>query len=55
MEEGAREVTATISEITMRGVMTIEFSEPLIIPDKYSEFDDSILGVRVIPDMRNFD
>ena len=48
-------MTASIREISFRGVVKIDYSEVLIIPDRYREFDDTILEVRIIPDMRNID
>ena len=39
----------------MNGVVIVEFSENVIIPKQYNEFDDTILAVRVIPDTSHED
>ena len=39
----------------MNGVVRVQFSENVIIPKQYNEFDDTILAVRVIPDTSHED
>ena len=34
----------------MNGVVVVQFSENVIIPKQYNEFDDTILAVKVVPD-----
>ena len=34
----------------MNGVVVVKFSENIIIPKQYNEFDETILAVRVVPD-----
>ena len=34
----------------MNGVLVVQFSENVIIPKQYNEFDDTILAVKVVPD-----
>ena len=37
----------------MNGLVYIQFSENVIIPKQYDEFDGTILAVRVFPDKTN--
>ena len=39
----------------MNGVVRVQFSENVIIPKQYNEFDDTILAVRVVPDTSHED
>ena len=48
--ENAQPITASIIEINMNGVVVVQFSEYVIIPKQYNEFDDTILKVQVILD-----
>lgn len=42
-------LTARISKITVKGLMTIEFSEPIAKPQNYTLFNNQFLRIRVIP------
>ena len=39
----------------MNGVVIVQFSENVIIPKQYKEFDNTILAVRVVPDTSHED
>ena len=45
----APDLSARIRKITYSGLVTIRFTEPLIIPQNYSLFNNEILELKVIP------
>ncbi len=40
---------ARIKEVSSRGLMTIKFSDTIIIPSNFTLIDDSILSIKVKP------
>jgi len=42
-------LVARISKVNMKGLMTVEFSEPVAKPANFTLFNDEFLKIRVIP------
>ena len=45
----ATDLSARIRKITYSGLVTIRFTEPLIIPQNFTLFNNEILELKVIP------
>lgn len=46
-----RNVSAVITKISKSGSMIIKFSEDLIVPPDFKNFNNSILNIKAIPDL----
>ncbi len=45
----APDLGARIRKITYNGLVTVRFTEPLVIPENFTLFDSEILELKVIP------
>ena len=43
------EFTAKIKTINMKGVMTVQFSDKIVVPANYTRFNDDFLAIKVVP------
>jgi hypothetical protein len=42
------EFTAKISKIDAKGLMTVQFSDPIVAPQNYSGFNDQFIRMKII-------
>jgi hypothetical protein len=44
-----KDLTAKISEMSVTGLLTLTFSNPIIVPSNFTSFDSSFLNIIMIP------